>query len=237
MSTDGVFSDYTEVFRADRERAESALVRGIPFHVLQLPEGPLADLGAGGGLGTVALAEAFPERDILAVEPDRTARAVLVSRVADHGLADRVTVYGDEVEIADLPSLAGAIGIHLLCQLTDGGIPSFLSRMDFLLEDDGALLVDSCFGPSTAEEHGLALEHAQRFGRRDYQHWTSAEVYGGKLRITHLFKTLENGHPVREERSVSEFVPWLRVEVEEMIAAAGFAIEPVGERYLVLSRA
>jgi len=237
MSTDGVCCEYTEVFRADRERSENDLVRGMPFHVLHLPDGPLADLGAGTGLGTVALAEAFPDRDVLAVEPDRTARAVLVSRVADHGLADRVTVYADEVETADLPSLAGAIGIHLLCQLTDGGIPSFLSRMDFLLEDEGALLVDSCFGPETAEERGLELKHEQPFGRRHYQHWTSSEVYGGRLRVHHVFKTLENGHPVREERAVSEYVPTLRVEVEEMIAAAGFAVEPVGERYLVLSRA
>jgi hypothetical protein len=35
----------------------------------------------------------------------------------------------------------------------------------------------------------------------------------------------------------SDFVPTPRAAVEEMFAQAGFAAEPVGESYLVLSRA
>lgn len=238
MSTDGVFCEYTELFRADRARSERDLVRGMPLHALHLPEGPVADIGAGTGLGTVALAEAFPDREVLAVEPDRTARAVLVSRVVDHGLADRVTIYADDVETADLPTCAGAVGIHLLCQLTDGGIPSFLSRLDFLLEEDGAMLVDTCFGPAEAVAQEKELRLEQVVGRRRYERWSGAEpTEDGRLRVTHSFRTLEAGHLLREETVASDLVPTPRAAVEEMFAEAGFTAEPVGESYLVLSRA
>ncbi|MGZ4437762.1 MAG: SAM-dependent methyltransferase [Nocardioides sp.] len=237
MSTDGVFCEYTELFRTDRELSERDLVRTMPLHALHLPDGPVVDIGAGTGLGTIALAEAFPDREVLAVEPDRTARAVLAGRVADHGLADRVTVYADDVETADLPTCAGAIGIHLLCELTDGGIPGFLSRLDFLLDDDGAMLVDSCFGPAAAEPEESTLRMAQTVGRRRYECWSAAEVAEGRLRVHHSFRTLEGGQLVREESVSRDYLPTTRAEVDEMFAAAGFAAEPVGESYVVLSRA
>ena len=238
MIDDGVFCEYTELFRTDHEASASDLVRRAPLEVLDLPDGPVVDIGAGTGLGTIALAAAFPDREILAVEPNRVARTVLLTRLGEHYLTDRVTVYADDVETADLPTCAGALGIHLLCQLTDGGIPGFLRRLDFLLADDGAMLIDDCFGPSALEasEMPKRLEHA--VGRRTYQRWSGAEVTDDeRLRISHVFKTVESGQVVREEASVSEFVPTSRERVHEMFAEAGFVGEPVGESFLVLQRA
>jgi predicted O-methyltransferase YrrM len=54
--------------------------------------GPVVDLGAGTGLGTLVIAKALPEAEIIAVEPSSGLRAVLLSKVYDDpDLARRVT--------------------------------------------------------------------------------------------------------------------------------------------------
>lgn len=72
--------------------------------------GPLVDLGAGTGRSSIALAEAFPEAEVLAVEPSRAMRAVLTSRVlAREDLRQRVTVVPGDVASAPLPARWGGV--------------------------------------------------------------------------------------------------------------------------------
>ncbi len=55
-------------------------------------QGPIVDIGAGTGLGTLLVADTVPGGEVIAVEPSPILRAVLLSRLAaDDGLRQRVT--------------------------------------------------------------------------------------------------------------------------------------------------
>ena len=66
--------------------------------------GPILDLGAGTGAGTVHLHAAFPDASIVAVEPSKAMRTALNVRLANNaGLRQAVTVMPCTFEDADLP--------------------------------------------------------------------------------------------------------------------------------------
>jgi hypothetical protein len=72
--------------------------------------GPIVDIGAGTGLGTLVAAAAVPEADIIAVEPSPILRAVLLSRlVADEDLRRRVTVQASDAQRMALPDRVGGV--------------------------------------------------------------------------------------------------------------------------------
>ncbi|MFC7550497.1 hypothetical protein [Plantactinospora sp. GCM10030261] len=73
--------------------------------------GPIVDLGAGSGLGTLLVAEAFPAAHILAVEPSAMQRAALFGRLGPvPELRERVTVVAAGAQNAPLPDrIGGAI--------------------------------------------------------------------------------------------------------------------------------
>jgi SAM-dependent methyltransferase len=72
--------------------------------------GPVVDIGAGSGLGTLAIAKALPQAEIVAVEPSPGLRAVLLSRVhGDPDLARRVTVLDTDIQRAVLSGRFGAV--------------------------------------------------------------------------------------------------------------------------------
>lgn len=79
------------------------------------------DLGAGTGLGTLALAESTPAR-IWALEPATTMRAVLLHRLAASAdLAARVSVLAGAVPAAlqDVPvPVAGVLATHVVGHLS-----------------------------------------------------------------------------------------------------------------------
>ena len=67
--------------------------------------GPILDLGAGTGAGTVHLHAAFPDASIVAVEPSKAMRTALNVRLAsDAGLRKAVTVVPRAFEDAQLPA-------------------------------------------------------------------------------------------------------------------------------------
>lgn len=68
-------------------------------------EGPIADLGSGGGLPGLVIAAALPEREVHLVESDRRKAAFLIEAAAAMGLK-RVKVHAQRIEEAKLPPLA-----------------------------------------------------------------------------------------------------------------------------------
>jgi 16S rRNA (guanine527-N7)-methyltransferase len=67
-------------------------------------EGPIADLGSGGGLPGLVIAAALPDRDVHLVESDRRKAAFLVEAAAAMGLK-QVKVHAERIEQARLPPL------------------------------------------------------------------------------------------------------------------------------------
>ena len=68
-------------------------------------EGPIADLGSGGGLPGLVIAAGLPEREVHLVESDRRKAAFLIEAAAAMGLK-RVKVHAQRIEEATLPPLA-----------------------------------------------------------------------------------------------------------------------------------
>ena len=116
MSDFDVSAEFAAMFLATGPGLPAGVPRALDGIVAGLP---LVDLGAGTGLATVALADAFPGTGIVAVEPSRAQRTALMTRLAGRpDLHARVTVVPADAFTADLPPRwGGAVAIHLLCQL------------------------------------------------------------------------------------------------------------------------
>lgn len=72
--------------------------------------GPVVDIGAGTGLSTVAVADALPDADLVAVEPSPAMRAVLMSRLAARrDLRERITVRPNGFLDTALPDRCAAV--------------------------------------------------------------------------------------------------------------------------------
>jgi tRNA1(Val) A37 N6-methylase TrmN6 len=93
-------AEYVDIMSRDAWRELGPLLA----EALEGVAGPVVDLGAGSGLGTLVIAKALPEAEIIAVEPSSGLRAVLLSKVYDDPeLARRVTVLDTDAQHATLP--------------------------------------------------------------------------------------------------------------------------------------
>ncbi|MFV0306413.1 MAG: class I SAM-dependent methyltransferase [Desertimonas sp.] len=143
------------------------------------PHQVIADLGAGSGIGTLALTRCTAA-EIIAVEPDRTMRSMLLARLSGAGELARVTVHPDAIPavLATLPErVDGVVAAHMLGHLPTTictGLVGWIA--DRLAPGGRALLTTS---PATAdagtEAHGAAssdtgdvVEEA-RVGRHRYR--------------------------------------------------------------------
>jgi SAM-dependent methyltransferase len=83
-------------------------------------QGPIIDVGAGTGLGTVLVADTVEGGDIIAVEPSPVLRAVLLSRLAAaEPLRRRVTVLATDVGGMRLPArVGGVLAINMIGHLS-----------------------------------------------------------------------------------------------------------------------
>ena len=82
-------------------------------------QGPIVDIGAGTGLGTVLAAQAVPDAEVIAVEPSLILRAVLLARlVGDDDLRRRVTVQAtDAADMTLPPRLGGVLAMNMIGHL------------------------------------------------------------------------------------------------------------------------
>jgi len=83
--------------------------RHIPDSLQLVPllpaEGPIADLGSGGGLPGIVIAAALPDREVHLVESDRRKAAFLIEAAGTLKLA-QVKVHPQRIEQASLPPIA-----------------------------------------------------------------------------------------------------------------------------------
>ncbi|MHA6628751.1 class I SAM-dependent methyltransferase [Pseudonocardia sichuanensis] len=137
--------------------------------------GPVVDVGAGTGLSTVAVAEALPEAEVIAVEPAPAMRSVLMSRLAARkDLRDRVTVEPADVFGAALPRpCAGVVALGVLGHF-DGPGRARLWRLFADLLAPGAPIVVEVQQPRRVEPVPARCYTRARVGRRTYEGWSEA---------------------------------------------------------------
>ncbi|MEO3924911.1 class I SAM-dependent methyltransferase [Micromonosporaceae bacterium B7E4] len=228
--------EFLDVFSRDAWQAlrppiDAALRRALP------QQGPILDVGAGTGLGTLLVAETLGTADIVAVEPSPILRAVLLSRLAGNGsLRRRVTVVAAGIEAGPLPSrLGGALAINMLGHLNPQRRRLFWADLRARLAPSAPLIVNlqppaevtavppTTFGTVTIGEHTYEGSGEARPTGDDTVVWTMR------------YRTLAGDGAAERELVVA--YPWHVVSAAKLLdelAGAGFAAT-IGELDVVVA--
>jgi hypothetical protein len=234
MTGYGVGAEFTALFLATGPDPAP----GLPDALAGVdPALPLVELGAGTGLGTLRLADAVPDAEILAVEPDRAQRTALMTRLAGRpDLHARVTVVPADAFAADLPARwGGALAIHLLCQLSPPDRRRLLRLFAARLAPGTPAVVDWHYDatePATVpERHSASVP----LGRYTYERWFAARPDGPDAsRVRNRYRVM-HGDTVVAEQLVERTVPFVRgPELLADAAAAGLTATRSGAALLVL---
>lgn len=143
---------------ADRDPAviETRHIRdSLQLPSLLPPEGPIADLGSGGGLPGLVIAIMHPQRDIHLVESDRRKSAFLIDAAARLGLR-QVRVHPTRIENAAplLPNHLAAVTARALAPLD-----TLLAHAHALLPADGTGVAVFPKGRMAEQELTAAIPH------------------------------------------------------------------------------
>lgn len=136
MTDYGVSAQYYDLF-ASAAHADADQKIAEALGSLDTAYGPVIDIGAGTGLSTALIAATLPQADILAVEPDASMRAALMTRIlSEKQLRNKVTIVPQSVLEAPLPDrISGAVLSASLVHFS----PGERSRLWHLLADRLAL--------------------------------------------------------------------------------------------------
>lgn len=171
------------------------------------PSLPIVEVGPGRGDTTVALAEAFPDARIIAVEPDAEYRALLVAALLRAGVADRVEVQPCTIAHATLPARVGGI--------VAGGVLYFLSpdeRLAFWRRAAEHLAPGCCVvseggghGPGAREDAEPRLLQEREVDGARWQRWfTKRALADGRVELINTMRAFRGDEQVGEEVDLSE---------------------------------
>lgn len=202
----------------------SALKAVDPAH------GPVVELGAGTGLGTVAIAHAVPDVEIVAVEPSASLRAVLLARLVDDPLlARRVTVLDATVQEADLPErFGGLVAMNMIGHLDSAARHDLWALLARRLVPGAPAIVNlqPPDEPTAVPETDFA---AIEVGHRVYEGSGRAEPRDERSVTWHMrYRTSERGVLLGER--VVEYAWWTLSppQLREEVAEQGLGLEVVG---------
>lgn len=213
---------------------------GIPWEQAALVgDRPLIDIGCGSGLTTVALAERFPEADILAVEPDALTRSLLMLRIAEHAVVRaRTTVLPESILDVWLPQdCGGALLFNVIYFLGGRARDAFWGRMAQVLVPGAPILMSRSYGgvpDKIVERH---LVKSATMGHHEYQRFFEARpAKDGRVEIVNTYVVLRDGEQVRSVRSrVTPFGLDEELILSE-IPIGKFSIEEIDENYIAVRR-
>ena len=180
-------------------------------------QGPVVDMGAGTGLGTLVLAGAWPDAEIMAVEPSPVQRAVLLARVAaDADLRGRVSVVaGDATGVALPAKLSAVVALNMLGHLDRVARNRFFTRIGRRLAP-GAPLVLNLQPPATPTTIPYATLGAVRVGKHRYEGGGSAEPGDHDTVIWSMrYRVLDEAGATVREAAVD--YPWHVVSLTDLL--------------------
>ncbi|MFT3854522.1 MAG: GNAT family N-acetyltransferase [Ilumatobacteraceae bacterium] len=172
----------------------------------------VADLGAGSGVGTLALARATAA-EIVAIEPDRTMRSMLLARLSGAGEVDRVTVHAAALPagLALLPGrLDGAVAAHMLGHLPAAAWRHVLAWLGDHLAPGAPVVLTTSFERSRDDDH---LVEEARFGRHRYR---ATHRPAGEDTYETRFEILAGDSVVLAHVATGQ---WRRVTADDVVAA------------------
>lgn len=191
---------------------------------------PVIDVGAGTGRLTARLARRIAPCEVFAIEPTRSLRAILSSRLADDdGLADQVTIIprtlGDALDM--LPKqIGGAIAFGVLPHLGSSQRQQLLALLAERLTPKGVALVE-VMPPSTTDPIPPTSVAETKQGRHRIECFMQAQPEGSdRLRWTMTYRRTDDHGAVVHEVS-ADSVCWVTTpdSFETEARAAGLRVE------------
>jgi SAM-dependent methyltransferase len=201
--------------------------------------GPLLDLGAGTGAPTLDILEALPTATVIAVEPARAMRTVLLSRFAVRpDLAERVTVLPGELDAARLPdTVGGVVALSMLGHLDRGQRAALFQTLAAHLRPGLPLIADLPAPETPAPVPLTCFAAGLRLGAHEYQGWCQATPAGGEtMSWTTTYRTLRDGVVIDERVARNDFHHFGAEQLAAEAAAAGYSYEPAMDPCIILRR-
>lgn len=200
--------------------------------------GPVLELGAGTGLGTVLIADAVPGARIIAVEPSRAMRGVLVSRIVSRrDLHERVTVVPADLAGTPWPDrISGFVAMAMLGHLAPEERRQLWRTLARRLAP-GAPAVVHLQPPARPEPVPLTRHTARRLGDLEYEGWSEAETVGDlALRWTMTYRVPRDSELVDEQQWTSTFHTVSEDDVGLEAAEEGLEATPAAAGLVTLRR-
>jgi hypothetical protein len=132
-----------DLFSASHRPAQLAALRRL-LPELRPEAGPILDVGAGSGANGAWVLEALPRARVLALEPSRAMRSLMLARIASRpDWFERVTVRPEDFFSATLPPrIGGAILLGVIGHFDAGERAAVLAELAARLPPGGAALLD-----------------------------------------------------------------------------------------------
>lgn len=199
----------------------------LPWERLPInDQGPIVDIGAGTGLQTVLLADALPDRDVIAIEPDDGMRVALMTRLTDRAdLRDRVTVYPWSLE--EVPAdmrFAAALLHNVVYEFADPH--ASLAKLVRHLPAGAPVIANHLHIASTAEPVESRLLSSTTMGRLRYERWFERRPGpDGRMEVVNTYRTVEGETVIRSTEERRSVVGLDNQRVAELSALVGFAVD------------
>ncbi|MDG4795598.1 class I SAM-dependent methyltransferase [Micromonospora sp. WMMD1082] len=201
-----------DAWQALRDPVLTALADAAP------QAGPIVDLGAGSGLGTLLIAEVLPAARILAIEPSAVQRAALLCRLGPvPRLRERVTVVAAGAQNVPLPDrIGGVVAMNMIGHLAPHDRRELWGRLRDRLAG-GAPLVVNAQPPAEPMEIPEAEFVRVQVGDHTYVGSGAAQPDGpDTLRWRMRYQVLD--HSGQSVREVTTAYRWYVVSPQAIVA-------------------
>jgi SAM-dependent methyltransferase len=205
---------------------------------LDAAAGPVVDLGAGTGWGTLTIADAAPDVSIVAAEPSRSMRTVLLSRLMDlPDVRSRVTVVPSRFATLDWPhQLSGFVAMGMLGHLTRIERGELWCQLADRLAP-GAPAVIQLQTPVRPVAVPLRRHSVVQIGDRLYEGWSAASPIGRRVLRWTVRCVVRHGDRIIEEHTSTHDVRTVSFDdVRTESAAVGLTTTATSDGLLLISR-
>lgn len=198
--------------------------------------GPIVDVGAGTGIGLPYLRAAVPDADLYAIEPSKSMRTALHTRLLlDPSLAGRVTV--DPRPLAEaLPERASAIVLSAVLGHLDRSERELLWRYAADNMPAGAPVVVEILPPYRPIVVEPTLYKSLPVGRFTYEGWQSGEPADERtMRWIMTYRVLDGDVLVSEQSVTSTYRCWSPDDIRAEIEPLGLRMTEHGDAVVLRS--
>jgi trans-aconitate methyltransferase len=217
MSGYGVTAQFYDAMAGEQHAGIDAQITAV-LKGLENVSHPIVDIGAGTGLTTRVIADALPDAEIFAVEPDAAMRPALMTRIwSDPDLRRRVSILPMSILEAPLPQVvSAAVASASLVHFSPSERNQLWSLLADRLSSTARILIEvQCPLAQDIPERCMVVTC---IGQVEYQGWAAVsrvDEFRQKWKMTYVARL--NGLEI--DRQFAEYICWT-ISAEQVLAEA-----------------